>query len=149
MAREKDDKTQTAESKDKAANKPSAQASKPDTPAGQTATPPSGDADQAQAVSDTLIPPDIAPGDADKAAPPPGDQPLLAVASGEPPTEDAEAAFVKTRTAERFYRCGLEFGRAWRLVERKDLSEPNWQCLLAEPHLVAQGVVLVAEEPAP
>lgn len=111
-------------------------------------TPTTEAAEEVKTTPTETISSDIAPGDADKAAPPPGDQPLLAVASGEPPTEDAEAAFVKTRTAERFYRCGLEFGRAWRLVERKDLSEPNWQRLLAEPHLVAQGVVLTAEEPA-
>lgn len=124
MTRKKDDKTQTAESKDKAANKPTAPTSKPDTPANKPDTP------------------------AGQTAPPPEARPLVPQPSGEPPTEDAEAAFVKTRTAERFYRCGLEFGRNWRLVERKDLSEPNWQRLLAEPHLVAQGVVLTAEEPA-
>lgn len=118
MARKKDDKTQTAAGQ--AAGKPAAPESKPA----------------------------VAPGEADQAAPPPGAKPLLAVASGEPPAENAEAVYVKTRTAERFYRCGLAFGRLWRLVERQDLSEPDWQRLLAEPHLEVQGVALVAEEHA-
>ncbi|MDO4693052.1 MAG: hypothetical protein Q4A62_00275 [Eikenella sp.] len=111
-------------------------------------TPAAEAAAEVKATPDQAAQADIAPDDAEKAAPPPEATPLMPQPSGEPPAEDAEAVLVKTRTAERFFRCGLEFGRAWRLVERKDLSEPNWQRLLAEPHLVAQGVALVAEEPA-
>lgn len=49
------------------------------------------------------------------------------------PTADAVA--VRSRT-ERFFRCGLEFVRhEWRTVQRSELSDADWQRLLAEPHL--------------
>ena len=42
---------------------------------------------------------------------------------------------VRSRT-ERFFRCGLEFVRhEWRTVQRSELSDADWQRLLAEPHL--------------
>ena len=51
----------------------------------------------------------------------------------EPPAADAVA--VRSRT-ERFFRCGLEFVRhEWRTVQRSELSDADWQRLLAEPHL--------------
>ena len=51
----------------------------------------------------------------------------------EPPAADAVA--VRSRT-ERFFRCGLEFVRhEWRTVQRSELSDEDWQRLLAEPHL--------------
>lgn len=52
----------------------------------------------------------------------------------EPPTAD-DAVAVRSRT-ERFFRCGLEFVRhEWRTVQRSELSDEDWQRLLAEPHL--------------
>ena len=47
----------------------------------------------------------------------------------------ADAVAVRSRT-ERFFRCGLEFVRhEWRTVQRSELSDEDWQRLLAEPHL--------------
>ena len=52
----------------------------------------------------------------------------------EPPAAD-DAVAVRSRT-ERFFRCGLEFVRhEWRTVQRSELSDADWQRLLAEPHL--------------
>lgn len=52
----------------------------------------------------------------------------------EPPAADDTVA-VRSRT-ERFFRCGLEFVRhEWRTVQRSELSDADWQRLLAEPHL--------------
>ena len=52
----------------------------------------------------------------------------------EPPAAD-DAVAVRSRT-ERFFRCGLEFVRhEWRTVQRSELSDEDWQRLLAEPHL--------------
>ena len=55
---------------------------------------------------------------------------------------------VKTRSAARFYRCGLEFTREIRIVERSAMDEADWQRLLAEPNLTVQGVVLMMPEAA-
>ena len=55
---------------------------------------------------------------------------------------------VKTRNAARFYRCGLEFTREIRIVERSTMDEADWQRLLAEPNLTVQGVVLMTPEAA-
>ncbi len=56
----------------------------------------------------------------------------------EKPTEPLaadDAVAVRSRT-ERFFRCGLEFVRhEWRTVQRSELSDEDWQRLLAEPHL--------------
>ncbi|MCP2041775.1 hypothetical protein L1281_002391 [Neisseria sp. HSC-16F19] len=65
-------------------------------------------------------------------------------ASGEAPPEDATAVAVQTRSAERFFRCGLQFSREWRFVSRDSLSATDWQRLLAEPHLRVQGVTRTA-----
>ena len=52
----------------------------------------------------------------------------------EPPAAD-DAVAVRSRT-ERFFRCGLEFVRhEGRTVQRSELSDEDWQRLLAEPHL--------------
>ena len=52
----------------------------------------------------------------------------------EPPAAD-DAVAVRSRT-ERFFRCGLEFVRhEWRTVQHSELSDADWQRLLAEPHL--------------
>ena len=79
---------------------------------------------------------------------PPAQPVLVPVASGEAPTEGAEMVAVKTRSAARFYRCGLEFSRETRIVERGEMSEGDWQRLLAEPNLTVQGVVLMTPEAA-
>lgn len=51
-----------------------------------------------------------------------------------PPTDGT--VFIRTRHAERFFRCGLEFGRQARAVRREDVaSDADWQRLLAEPNL--------------
>ena len=56
----------------------------------------------------------------------------------EKPTEPLaadDAVAVRSRT-ERFFRCGLDFVRhEWRTVQRSELSDEDWQRLLAEPHL--------------
>ena len=79
----------------------------------------------------------------------PPEQPVLVpVASGEAPVEGAEMVAVKTRNATRFYRCGLEFTREIRIVDRSAMDEADWQRLLAEPNLTVQGVVLMASEAA-
>lgn len=79
---------------------------------------------------------------------PPAQPVLVPVASGEAPVEGAEMVAVKTRNATRFYRCGLEFTREIRIVERSAMDEADWQRLLAEPNLTVQGVVLMAPEAA-
>ena len=79
---------------------------------------------------------------------PPAQPVLVPVASGEAPVEGAEMVAVKTRNATRFYRCGLEFTREIRIVERSALDEADWQRLLAEPNLTVQGVVLMTPEAA-
>ena len=79
---------------------------------------------------------------------PPAQPVLVPVASGEAPTEGAEMVAVKTRSAARFYRCGLEFTREIRIVERSTMDEADWQRLLAEPNLTVQGVVLMTPEAA-
>lgn len=86
----------------------------------------------------------------DGAQKPAGDAAVLVpVPSGEPPAEDAELVAVRTKTAPRFYRCGLEFVRSQsRMVRRSELSEANWQRLLAEPNLLVQGVVMMAADDA-
>nr|DAK41621.1 MAG TPA: hypothetical protein [Caudoviricetes sp.] len=81
--------------------------------------------------------------------PNPPEQPVLVpVASSEAPGEGAEMVAVKTRNATRFYRCGLEFTREIRIVERSAMNEADWQRLLAEPNLTVQGVVLMTPEAA-
>lgn len=77
---------------------------------------------------------------------PPAQPVLVPVASGEAPVEGAEMVAVKTRNATRFYRCGLEFTREIRIVERSAMDEADWQRLLAEPNLTVQGVVLMTPE---
>lgn len=79
---------------------------------------------------------------------PPAQPVLVPVASGEAPVEGAEMVAVKTRNAARFYRCGLEFTREIRIVERSAMDEADWQRLLAEPNLTVQGVVLMTPEAA-
>jgi len=79
---------------------------------------------------------------------PPAQPVLVPVASGEAPVEGAEMVAVKTRSAARFYRCGLEFTREIRIVERSTMDEADWQRLLAEPNLTVQGVVLMMPEAA-
>ena len=79
---------------------------------------------------------------------PPAQPVLVPVASGEAPVEGAEMVAVKTRNATRFYRCGLEFTREIRIVERSAMNEADWQRLLAEPNLTVQGVVLMTPEAA-
>ena len=79
---------------------------------------------------------------------PPARPVLAPVASGEAPTEGAVMVAIKTRSAARFYRCRLEFDRDFRIVERGDMNDYDWQRLLAEPNLVVEGVVLVPPEPA-
>jgi len=79
---------------------------------------------------------------------PPAQPVLVPVASGEAPVEGAEMVAVKTRNATRFYRCGLEFTREIRIVERSAMDEADWQRLLAEPNLTVQGVVLMTPEAA-
>lgn len=79
---------------------------------------------------------------------PPAQPVLVPVASGEAPVEGAEIVAVKTRSAARFYRCGLEFTREIRIVERSTMDEADWQRLLAEPNLTVQGVVLMTPEAA-
>ena len=79
---------------------------------------------------------------------PPAQPVLVPVASGEAPVEGAEMVAVKTRSAARFYRCGLEFTCEIRIVERSALDEADWQRLLAEPNLTVQGVVLMTPEAA-
>lgn len=79
---------------------------------------------------------------------PPAQPVLVPVASGEAPTEGAEMVAVKTRSAARFYRCGLEFTREIRIVERSTMDEADWQRLLAEPNLTVQGVVLMTPDAA-
>lgn len=79
---------------------------------------------------------------------PPAQPVLVPVASGEAPVEGAEMVAVKTRSAARFYRCGLEFTREIRIVERSAMDEADWQRLLAEPNLTVQGVVLMMPEAA-
>lgn len=79
----------------------------------------------------------------------PPEQPVLVpVASGEAPVEGAEMVAVKTHNATRFYRCGLEFTREIRIVERSAMDEADWQRLLAEPNLTVQGVVLMTPDAA-
>ena len=76
----------------------------------------------------------------DPDTPPEATQPETAPVEQQPeqdavvqPTADAVA--VRSRT-ERFFRCGLEFVRhEWRTVQRSELSDADWQRLLAEPHL--------------
>ena len=81
--------------------------------------------------------------------PNPPEQPVLVpVASSEAPGEGAEMVAVKTRNATRFYRCGLEFTREIRIVERSAMNEADWQRLLAETNLTVQGVVLMTPEAA-
>ena len=81
--------------------------------------------------------------------PNPPEQPVLVpVASSEAPGEGAEMVAVKTRNATRFYRCGLEFTREIRIVERSAMNEADWQRLLAEPNLTVQGVVLMTPDAA-
>ncbi|MFQ3071248.1 hypothetical protein ACKJPP_04450 [Neisseria polysaccharea] len=79
---------------------------------------------------------------------PPAQPVLVPVASGEAPVESAEMVAVKTRNATRFYRCGLEFTREIRIIERSTMDEADWQRLLAEPNLTVQGVVLMTPEAA-
>lgn len=79
---------------------------------------------------------------------PPAQPILVPVASSEAPVEGAEMVAVKTRNATRFYRCGLEFTREIRIVERSAMDEADWQRLLAEPNLTVQGVVLMTPEAA-
>lgn len=79
---------------------------------------------------------------------PPAQPVLVPVASGEAPVEGAEMVAVKTHNATRFYRCGLEFTREIRIVERSAMDEADWQRLLAEPNLTVQGVVLMTPEAA-
>ena len=79
---------------------------------------------------------------------PPAQPVLVPVASGEAPVEGAEMVAVKTHNATRFYRCGLEFTREIRIVERSTKDEADWQRLLAEPNLTVQGVVLMTPEAA-
>ena len=79
---------------------------------------------------------------------PPAQPVLVPVASGEAPVEGAEMVAVKTHNATRFYRCGLEFTREIRIVERSAMDEADWQRLLAEPNLTVQGVVLMTPETA-
>lgn len=79
---------------------------------------------------------------------PPAQPVLVPVASGEAPVEGAEMVAVKTHNATRFYRCGLEFTREIRIVERSTMDEADWQRLLAEPNLTVQGVVLMTPEAA-
>lgn len=79
---------------------------------------------------------------------PPAQPVLVPVASGEAPVDGAEMVAVKTRNATRFYRCGLEFTREIRIVERSTMDEADWQRLLAEPNLTVQGVVLMTPEAA-
>lgn len=79
---------------------------------------------------------------------PPAQPVLVPVASGEAPVEGAEMVTVKTHNATRFYRCGLEFTREIRIVERSAMDEADWQRLLAEPNLTVQGVVLMTPEAA-
>ena len=79
---------------------------------------------------------------------PPAQPVLVPVASGEAPVEGAEMVAVKTHNATRFYRCGLEFTREIRIVERSAMDEADWQRLLAEPNLTVQGVVLRTPEAA-
>ena len=79
---------------------------------------------------------------------PPAQPVLVPVASGEAPVEGAEIVAVKTHNATRFYRCGLEFTREIRIVERSAMDEADWQRLLAEPNLTVQGVVLMTPEAA-
>lgn len=79
---------------------------------------------------------------------PPAQPVLVPMASGEAPVEGAEMVAVKTRSAARFYRCGLEFTREIRIVERSAMDEADWQRLLAEPNLTVQGVVLMTPEVA-
>jgi hypothetical protein len=79
---------------------------------------------------------------------PPAQPVLVPVASGEAPVEGAEMVAVKTRNATRFYRCGLEFTREIRIVERSAMDEADWQRLLAEPNLTVQGVVLMTPDAA-
>ena len=79
---------------------------------------------------------------------PPAQPVLVPVASGEAPVEGAEMVAVKTRSTARFYRCGLEFTREIRIVERSAMDEADWQRLLAEPNLTVQGVVLMTPETA-
>lgn len=79
---------------------------------------------------------------------PPAQPVLVPVASGKAPVEGAEMVAVKTRSAARFYRCGLEFTREIRIVERSAMDEADWQRLLAEPNLTVQGVVLMTPEAA-
>lgn len=79
---------------------------------------------------------------------PPAQPVLVSVASGEAPVEGAEMVAVKTRNATRFYRCGLEFTREIRIVERSAMDEADWQRLLAEPNLTVQGVVLMTPDAA-
>nr|DAK77774.1 MAG TPA: hypothetical protein [Caudoviricetes sp.]DAX52899.1 MAG TPA: hypothetical protein [Caudoviricetes sp.] len=79
---------------------------------------------------------------------PPAQPVLVPVASGEASVEGAEMVAVKTRNAARFYRCGLEFTREIRIVERSAMDEADWQRLLAEPNLTVQGVVLMTPEAA-
>ena len=74
---------------------------------------------------------------------PPAQPVLVPVASGEASVEGAGMVAVKTRNAARFYRCGLEFTREIRIVERSTMDEADWQRLLAEPNLTVQGVVLM------
>ena len=76
----------------------------------------------------------------DPNTPPEATQPETAPVEQQPeqdavvqPTADAVA--VRSRT-KRFFRCGLEFVRhEWRTVQRSELSDEDWQRLLAEPHL--------------
>ena len=79
---------------------------------------------------------------------PPAQPVLVPVASGEAPVEGAEMVAVKTHNATRFYRCGLEFTREIRIVERSAMNEADWQRLLAEPNLTVQGVVLMTPDAA-
>ncbi len=79
---------------------------------------------------------------------PPAQPVLVPVASGEAPVEGADMVAVKTHNATRFYRCGLEFTREIRIVERSTMDEADWQRLLAEPNLTVQGVVLMTPEAA-
>jgi hypothetical protein len=79
---------------------------------------------------------------------PPTQPVLVPVASGEAPVEGAEMVAVKTHNATRFYRCGLEFTREIRIVERSAMNEADWQRLLAEPNLTVQGVVLMTPDAA-
>ena len=135
----------------------------PDNPPEQQQEAQGGQTEQQPEVQDNLPenqleqqqdPPNPAPNEAEtekvlgEQPNPPAQPVLVPVASGEAPVEGAEMVAVKTRNATRFYRCGLEFTREIRIVERSAMDEADWQRLLAEPNLTVQGVVLMTPEAA-